>query len=271
MSNRAARIARPIAVGAVLLLCAAAIAAPLLAPADPLRQDLDRRFARPGSPGYPLGSDNLGRDLLSRVIWGARATLLTGLLAVAVALAVGTPIGLLAASRAGRPVAEIPMLCMDVLFAFPALLLAITATAMFGGGLLTTALSTGIIFVPVFARLTRAEMLSLLTEEFLLAARALGCSPLRILLRHILPNLTPILITQTALAFALSIAIAATLSFLGLGVQPPTPDWGLMLKDGRDFLFQAPWMALYPGLALLLTTFAFNALGDLGQLRPRGD
>ncbi len=250
-------------IAALLLLTilgAAAVSAPWIAPHDPLAQHLDERF-QPPSLKYPLGTDNFGRDVLSRIIHGSRSALLVGLVSVSISVAIGLIVGL-AAGLAASWVDNLLMLLMDSLLSFPTILLAITVVSFMGYGLLQVMLAIGVIYSPVFARLVRAEALALRTEGYVEAARALGTPALKIVLRHIVPNLLGRVIVQGSITFALSVVIEASLSFLGLGTQPPTPSWGLMLKDARNYLLEAPWMALYPGLALALTVLGFNIVGD---------
>ena len=261
-TETAARILLWLTVGYIVVLAAAAAAAPLLAPADPLLQDLPARFAPPGSPAYPLGADDFGRDVLSRIIYGARAALLVGLVSVGIALAIGLVIGLTAGLLEG-PVDSALMLLMDAVLSFPTVLLAITVVSVFGYGLAQVMAAIGVIFSPLFARIIRAETLTLKHEPYVMSAYALGTPLRRIVVVHLLPNMLPKIVVQCTVAFALAIVIEASLSFLGLGAQPPQPSWGLMLRNARNYLFDAPWLAFYPGLAIGLTVFSFNLLGDL--------
>ncbi len=261
-TETAARILLWLTVGYIVVLSAAAAAAPLLAPADPLLQNLPARFAPPGSPAYPLGADDFGRDVLSRIIYGARAALLVGLVSVGIALAIGLVIGLTAGLLEG-PVDSALMLLMDAVLSFPTVLLAITVVSVFGYGLAQVMAAIGVIFSPLFARIIRAETLTLKHEPYVMSAYALGTPLRRIVAVHLLPNMLPKIVVQCTVAFALAIVIEASLSFLGLGAQPPQPSWGLMLRNARNYLFDAPWLAFYPGLAIGLTVFSFNLLGDL--------
>ena len=242
------------------ILGAAAAAAPLVAPYSPTEQHLDRRLAPP-SRAYLLGTDNLGRDLLSRTIYGSRSALLVGIVSVAISCLLGSLVGLLAALSA-RSLDNLLMLVMDSLLSFPTVLLAITVVSFLGYGLTQVMIAVGVIYAPTFARLVRAETLALKGEGYVEASQALGSPPLKVVFRHILPNLLGKVVVQCSITFALTVVIEASLSYLGLGAQPPTPSWGLMLKDARDYLVQAPWMALYPGLALAFTVLCFNILGD---------
>ncbi len=244
----------------LVILGAAAVAAPLIAPYHPTTQNLEQRF-KPSGAAHILGTDNFGRDIFSRVIFGSRSALLVGIVAVSIAVIIGTIIGLTAGlSRAY--IDNVLMLLMDSLLSFPTILLAITVVSFLGYGLLQVMLAIGIIFSPVFARLVRAETLAIKTEAYVEASRSLGSPIVKIVYKHILPNLLGKVIVQCSISFALTVVIEASLSYLGLGSQPPDPSWGLMLKDARNYLVQAPWMAIYPGLALALTVLCFNILGD---------
>jgi peptide/nickel transport system permease protein len=242
------------------ILGAAAVAAPLVAPYSPTEQHLDRRLAPPGRD-HLLGTDNLGRDLLSRTIYGSRSALLVGIVSVAISCLLGSLVGLVAALSA-RSVDNLLMLAMDSLLSFPTVLLAITVVSFLGYGLVQVMIAVGVIYSPTFARLVRAETLALKSEGYVEASHALGTPQIKVVFRHILPNLLGKVVVQCSITFALTLVIEASLSYLGLGAQPPTPSWGLMLKDARDYLVQAPWLALYPGVALALTVLCFNILGD---------
>jgi peptide/nickel transport system permease protein len=244
----------------LVILGAAALAAPWVAPYDPTAQNLAERFAPP-TTGHPLGTDNFGRDVLSRVIFGSRSALLVGIVAVSIATLLGSTVGL-AAALSGRAADNVLMLLMDGLLSFPTVLLAITVVSFLGYGVVQVMVAIGIIYSPVFARLVRAETLSVKTEGYIEASHSLGTPLTRIIFRHILPNILGKVVVQCSITFALTVVIEASLSYLGLGTQPPTPSWGLMLKDARDYLVQAPWMALYPGIVLALTVLSFNVLGD---------
>ena len=244
----------------IVILGAAAIAAPLIAPHNPTVQNIDERFF-PSSRTHILGTDNFGRDILSRTIYGSRSALLVGIVAVSIAVSIGMIVGLIA-GLANRSIDNLLMLLMDSLLSFPTILLAITVVSFLGYGLLQVMLAIGVIFSPVFARLVRAETLAIKTESYVEASRALGSPIIKTVIKHIIPNLLGKVIVQCSITFALTVVIEASLSYLGLGTQPPNPSWGLMLKDARNYLVQAPWMAIYPGMALALTVLSFNILGD---------
>ena len=253
-------VALTLAVLFLIVLGAAAAAAPLIAPRSPTDQDIAGRFTPPGA-AFPLGSDDLGRDILSRIIYGSRSALLVGVVSVGIAFGLGTVAGL-AAGLAPTAVDNVIMLFMDGLLSFPTVLLAITVVSFLGYGLPQVMIAIGVIYSPTFARIVRAETLVIRTEEYVEASRALGTRLPVIVFRHILPNLLGKAIVQASVTFALAVVVEASLSYLGLGMQPPAASWGLMLKDARSYLLQAPWMALYPGLALALTVLCFNVIGD---------
>ncbi|HXF83107.1 MAG TPA: ABC transporter permease [bacterium] len=238
----------------------AALFAPYVAPANPIEQDLDAQM-RPPSRQHLLGTDDLGRDLLSRIIYGGRVSLTVGVVSVTLALACGTALGLLAGFY-GRWADSLTMRLMDVMLAFPATLLAIFIVGIRGPGLNNAMLAIGVINIPIFARLVRGSVLRVRQEEFVEAARALGAGSGRIVGRHILPNTLAPVIVQATLGIGAAILEAAGLSFLGLGAQAPTPEWGAMLTNTREFLRDAPWAATFPGVAILLTVVGFNLLGD---------
>jgi len=253
----------------LVILGAAAMAAPKIAPYNPVEQNLKERFSPPAR-SHLLGTDNLGRDVLSRVIYGSRSALMVGIVAVAISVLLGSLVGLIAA-LSGDLTDNILMLLMDSLLSFPTILLAITVVSFLGYGLLQVMIAIGIIFSPVFARLVRAETLVIKTEGYVEASRSLGSPIIKIVFKHIIPNLLGKVIVQCSITFALTVVIEASLSYLGLGTQPPDPSWGLMLKDARNYLALAPWMAIYPGLALALTVFCFNIMGDVlsEKLNPK--
>ena len=249
----------------LLLLAAAALFAPALAPYNPFGQNLDQDLI-PRSSEHWLGTDKLGRDILSRIIYGGRISLLVGITTVALSLAIGVVIGSLSGYFGGW-IDQMLMRLVDILMAFPGILLAIAFTAVLGPGLDHVILALCLIGWTGYARLVRGEILSLRERDFIQAARSLGCRPKRIILRHLLPNLLPPILIQSTFGLAAAIVAEGSLSFLGLGVEPPTPSWGAMLNDGRQFLLVAPHLTTYPGLALMITVLAVNLVGDALQER----
>ncbi|HYZ65040.1 MAG TPA: ABC transporter permease, partial [Acetobacteraceae bacterium] len=222
------------------------------------------------SLAHLLGTDNFGRDTLSRILFGYRTLFAISAASVLAALAVGGTLGVLAAHRGGW-LDRILMRCMDVLFAFPIILLAIGVIAILGPGAVSTAIAIGVVYVPIFARTLRGPALLLRESEFVAAARAAGCGEARIVLRHIVPNLAAIILVQTSLSLSTAILVEASLSFLGLGTQPPTASLGRMLAESRNFLSLSPWVAVFSGAAILLASLGFNLLGDglQDRLDPR--
>jgi len=244
----------------VVLLALSAVLAPWLAPYDPARQSLIEKRARPGAK-YLLGADEFGRDILSRVIYGARVALLVGVLSSAIALVGGLLLGVIA-GFAGGWLDAVMMRALEILLAFPYLLLALAIVAALGTGTLNTTIAVGIWGVPAVTRIVRGSVLALRETEYVGAARALGAPSPALLRRHILPNIVPGLIVYGTLFMANAILLEAALSFLGLGVQPPTASWGLMVSTGRDVLLVAPHVATVPGLAIMVAVLAFNLVGD---------
>jgi ABC-type dipeptide/oligopeptide/nickel transport system permease subunit len=244
----------------VVVLVVTAALAPWLAPYDPARQSLIDKRARPGGK-FILGADEFGRDILSRVIFGSRVALLVGLLSVLIAVLGGLLLGTVAGFAGGWVDAGL-MRVVEILLAFPYLLLAIAIVAMLGPGALDTTIAVGIWGVPAVTRIVRGSVLALRETEYVGAARALGATALAVLRRHVLPNVVPGLVVYATLFMANAILLEAALSFLGLGVQPPTASWGLMVSTGRDVLLVAPHVATVPGVAILLAVLAFNLVGD---------
>lgn len=237
-----------------------AVLAPLLAPYDPTRV-IYTAIQQPPSAAHWFGTDDLGRDVLSRVLYGARISMQVGVVAVGIALAAGTLLGLFAGFLGGW-VDNLIMRTMDVMLAFPGILLAIAIVAILGPSLFNTMIAVGISAIPVYARTARASTLSVLENDYVQAARALGAGPLRVALRYVFPNITAPITVLATVGVATSILSAAGLSYLGLGAQPPTPEWGAMLSEARAFLRSSWWMATFPGLAIMLVVMAFNLLGD---------
>ena len=254
---------RPAAVlGLVVVLgfVALALLAPWLAPHDPLATHWDA-IRQPPSAVYWLGTDDIGRDVLSRVVWGTRASLQAGVVSVAISLLLGVPLGL-AAGLLGGWVDALISRVTDAFLACPFLILAIAMAAFLGPSLTNAMIAIGVSATPIFVRLTRGQVLSVKVEDYIEAARALGNPPLRIALRHVLPNITAPLMVQSTLAIASAVIAEASLSFLGLGQQPPAPSWGSMLNTAKNFVDNAPWMSIWPGLAIFMLVLSFNLLGD---------
>jgi peptide/nickel transport system permease protein len=244
----------------VVVLVLTALLAPWLAPRDPARQSLMEKRAHPGAK-YWLGADEFGRDILSRVIYGSRVALLVGALSVTIAMLGGLLLGTVA-GFAGGWLDAVLMRGVEILLAFPYLLLALGIVAALGPGALNTTIAVGIWGVPAVTRIVRGSVLALREAEYVGAARALGAPSAALLRRHILPNVVPGLIVYATLFMANAILLEAALSFLGLGVQPPTASWGLMVSTGRDVLLVAPHVATMPGLAIMVAVLAFNLVGD---------
>jgi len=248
-----------IGLGVIVALSLLALAARQVAPHDPIQQDLPHALAKP-STEFPLGTDQFGRCILSRIVFGARQSLLVGVIATAIGASAGILLGLLAGyfPRLDGPV----MRTMDVLLAFPSILLAIAVVAALGPSLGNVMIAVGVRSIPSFARVSRSMVLSLKELDFVRGALALGASHPRVLFRHILPNSVSPLLVFSSMQVATAILLAAILSFLGLGVQPPTPEWGKMVSDGRAYLMEAPHLSLFPGLAIFVAVMGFNCLGD---------
>jgi peptide/nickel transport system permease protein len=247
-----------LAVIAIFVLLA--ILAALVSPYDPVAQSWTTVRQAP-SAAHWFGTDEVGRDVLTRVLYGARASLLAGVISIGIALSVGVPVGLIA-GYLGGPIDMLLSRFTDAMLACPFLILAIALAAFLGPSLGNAMIAIGVSATPIFVRLTRGQVMSVKVEDYVEAARALGNRPRRIALVHILPNILPALLVQATLSIASAIIAEASLSFLGLGQQPPAPSWGSMLNSAQRFLTQAPWMALWPGLAIFLTVLSFNLLGD---------
>jgi peptide/nickel transport system permease protein len=247
--------------GAVLLLIAiTALAAPLISPYDPIKTNQRLSLEQP-SLEHLMGTDRFGRDIFSRVVFAGRTSLPIGLVSVAIGVLFGVSVGLLAGYYGGW-VDAISMRIVDLLLAFPGILLALAIIAILGGSLPNLMIAVGIAAIPDYVRITRGTVLSVKEREFVLAARVIGCRGPAIMVRHILPNVVAPLIVLATLGMAAAIITGSALSFLGLGIKPPTPEWGNMLADGREFLQRAAWVAFFPGAAIMLTVLSINLLGD---------
>ena len=239
----------------IIVLCA-----PFLPVADPAATDWSAVRKPPGD-AHPLGTDEIGRDMLSRMIWGAQASLLAGVVSVLIAVALGVPLGVLAGYRKGWTDAAISRVT-EALLAAPFLILAIALAAFLGPSLTNAMIAIGLSAMPIFIRLSRGQTLGVMTEDYVESARAIGVGHMALIRRYVLPNIFPPILVQATLTIATAIIAEASLSFLGLGQQPPAPSWGSMLNVAKNFLDQAPWMALYPGAAIFLVVLGFNLLGD---------
>ena len=256
MKNRAAVAGALIVVFVVVI----ALLAPWLAPYDPIQASFMTVRKAPDAAHW-FGTDELGRDVLSRMIWGARASLLAGVVSVGIAVVVGVPLGLLA-GYFGRLVDGVISRIADALLSIPFLILAIALAAFLGPSLTNAMIAIGVSAMPRFVRLTRGQALSVKAEDYVEGARAIGLGDFRIIVRYILPNVLPPIIVQASLTVAMAIIAEASLSFLGLGQLPPAPSWGSMLNTAKDFVDQAPWMSIFPGIAIFLAVLGFNLLGD---------
>ena len=254
--NKTAMVGFVLILGLVIL----ALIGPWISPYKPLALDPINRLKGP-SWAHLFGTDSLGRDILSRVIYGSRISIVIGLIAVSISLIPGTVLGLVAGFY-GRRVDEPIMRFMDIMLAFPAILLAIFITAILGPSLLNTMIAVGIVYIPHYARIVRSSVLSLKQQLFVQAVRSLGGSNLRILALHIFPNTVPPIIVYATLGMGTAVLQAAALGFLGLGAQPPTPEWGAMLSEGRQYIQNAPHVAAFPGLAIFALVLGFNLFGD---------
>ncbi|MFL1707225.1 ABC transporter permease [Campylobacter sp. MOP7] len=250
----------------VLVLVVCAIFAPLIAPFDPNEQNLAMRLLPPiyengANSAYILGTDDFGRDLLSRIIYGARVSIMIGFISVVISLAIGLLLGILAGYYGGL-IDLIIMRIVDIMLAIPAILLAIVIVAILGPSLYNAMIAIGIVGIPTYARIIRASVLAEKEKEYVIASRINGSSDLRLMLLVILPNCLSPIIVQATMGFASAVLEAAGLSFLGLGAQPPLAEWGAMLSNSLQYITTAPWMILYPGLAIFLTVLGFNLIGD---------
>ncbi len=246
--------------GVVLVFMVVAIFAPYLAPYHYADQDVEAILAPP-SPGHPLGTDELGRDLLSRLIWGSRVSFSVGLIAVGIGISVGLVLGTLG-GYVGGLVDRLVVALIDIVWSFPTILLAIGLTAILRPGLRSAMVALGLVTWPQYARVVRGQVLSYKQREFVEAARSMGASNRRIILRHILPQVMSPIIVLATLGMAQAILVEAALSYLGLGVQPPMPSWGSMLERGRNYIYEAPLLTFAPGLSITLVVLGFNLMGD---------
>lgn len=246
--------------GIVLLFVLMALLAPWLATHDPFQTSF-MTIRKAPSASFWLGTDELGRDIYTRLLYGARASLMAGLVSVVIALIVGVPFGL-AAGYFGGWTDSVISRCTEALLAIPFLILAIALAAFLGPSLVNAMVAIGVSAAPKFIRITRGQVLAVKNEDYVQSARALGASDLRIIGRHVLPNVMPPLIVQATITIATAIIAEASLSFLGLGLQPPNPSWGSMLNTAKNFMTQAPWMSIFPGSAIFLAVLGFNLLGD---------
>ena len=249
-----------VGLGVIALFVVLALLASFIAPHDPLATSWTAIRKAPNGAHW-FGTDEIGRDVLSRVVWGARASLLAGVVSVLISLSIGVPVGLLA-GYAGGTVDMLISRVTDAVLACPFLILAIALAAFLGPSLTNAMIAIGISATPVFIRLTRAQTLAIKAEDFILAARAIGNAPWRVALRHVLPNVVPALIVQATLAIAAAVIAEASLSFLGLGQQPPEPSWGSMLNTAKNYVDSAPWMAVWPGVSIFVLVLSFNLVGD---------
>jgi ABC-type dipeptide/oligopeptide/nickel transport system permease subunit len=268
-ASRAATRARlrrwlPIGIGVAMavVMVVVAAAAPLIAPLSPSAQFSDAVLKGPGAVDrHLLGTDEFGRDILSRIIWGARVSLEVGLASVIFGFVLGVPLGIVAGVRGGR-VETLIMRCADMLMAFPTLLLALIIVTALGGTLTNEVLAIGVALTPNFVRLARGLALTIREQDYILAARALGSGQLRVMARHVFPNALYALVVVATLYIATAIRTEASLSFLGLGIPPPTPSWGNILSEGRQYIKCCPWITTFSGLAIMLAVLAFNLVGD---------
>jgi peptide/nickel transport system permease protein len=269
MDERRRPMTPSLVVGLVLigLIVLVALVSFVWTPYDPTDIDADARLMGP-SASHLLGTDKFGRDVLSQIMWGARTTLFVGVVAVGVAAIIGTPLGILA-GMSSRWADDLIMRANDLWLAFPALLLAIMFGAVWGASTLTAMLAIGLATVPAFARIARGGTMQVMSSEYVLAARSAGRSRLAIARRHVLPNIAPLLIVQSSVAFGIAVLAEAALSFLGFGTRPPNPSWGRMLQESQETLSSTPLLSLWPGLAIALAVLGFNMLGD--GLRDRFD
>ena len=250
-----------IAAMSIGLVIVVALFATFIAPYDPTEMNTAQRFAPPGTPGHLLGTDEFGRDVLSRIIHGSRISLLVSATAVVIALLLGAITGMLAGFIGGW-FDNVTMRVVDVLFAIPALMVALGVVGLLGPSATSVIVALGVAYTPLFARIARSAVVGIRSQAYVEASRAMGASPARILWQDILPNILPVVMVQVTASLAWGILDEASLGFLGLGVQPPTPSWGAMLTTGRQYMYQSPTVPIFAGVAVLIVVFAFNLFGD---------
>ncbi len=250
------------AVGLLMVFCLVVIAliSPWISPYDPISQDMNVQHAPPGWV-HPFGADSYGRDQFSRVLWGSRVSLVVGIFSVLLAMAAGIPLGMIGGFKAGT-FDNLLLRFIDIFMSFPIVILGLLVLAIMGPGLIKIVIAIGVALTPRIARLARGSTLSIKGKEYIDAARAVGASDARIMIIHVLPNIFGDILVMGTLWVATAIIVEASLSFIGLGVRPPTPSWGAMIRDGLDQLTNAPWLSLFPGLAIFLSVFSFNLIAD---------
>jgi peptide/nickel transport system permease protein len=249
-------------VGLFMAFCVVVIAliSPWISPYDPIAQDMNVMHAAP-SWAYPFGTDSYGRDQLSRILWGSRVSLVVGTLSVLFAMAVGIPLGMIGGYKGGR-IDNLVLRFIDIFMSFPIVILGLLVLAIMGPGLIKIIIAIGVALIPRIARLARGSTLSVKGKEYIEAARAVGQKDGKIMLIHVLPNIFGDILVMGTLWVATAIIVEASLSFIGLGVRPPTPSWGAMIRDGLDQLTNAPWLSIFPGLAIFISVFSFNLIAD---------
>jgi len=244
----------------VLAVVMIAFISPWLSPHDPISQDMDVQYAPP-SWAHPFGTDSYGRDQLSRILWGSRVSLVVGILSVLFAMTIGIPLGMLGGYKGGR-IDNLVLRFIDLFMSFPIVILGLLVLAIMGPGLIKIVIAIGVALTPRIARLARGSTLSIKGKEYIEAARAVGQNDAKIMMIHVLPNIFGEILVMGTLWVATAIIVEASLSFIGLGVRPPTPSWGAMIRDGLDQLTNAPWLSIFPGLAIFVSVFSFNLIAD---------